>query len=70
MTENSDQSNSDSSGALQEAERRMLLRDDLAPGENASSEDEETVDAGANAGHDPQALEDAAERMLLRHDRT
>jgi hypothetical protein len=59
-------------GALREAERRMLLHDgaDSETGtKDVKTEDAPSPNPNPNDEHDPEALEEASEKMLLRHDR-
>ncbi len=52
-----------------EAERRMTLREDAGSDDQAEPEREVGASAGMDSEHEPGALEEASERMLLRRDR-
>jgi hypothetical protein len=54
-----------------EAERRMTLRDDAGSDDKAETANSETKvgPSAMDREHDPEALQEASERMLLRRDR-
>ena len=56
--------------AMQEADERMLLREDPPTEGEGAGKDQPAGEAAMDEGHDKAALREASERMLLRDDRS
>jgi hypothetical protein len=55
--------------AMQEADRKMLLREDSPTEGEAADKNRPGGESDMDEGHDEGALKEASERMLLRDDR-